>query len=588
MRDSQVLADWKGRTHGQSTKSAVRPVIVDSGTPCLQAEVTGEAGRVRHRRVGEAVLRQRLESNHELVEIAQRHLRVISAFLAPLAHVSYLVDGEGVVLLVQGNDHDAMQDLGLLPGSVCSEHAMGRNGDGTTLVTDRPVSVTMSEHFIRRFHEFTCAAAPIHGLNGAVIATIDVCTTRETMTAERLASVAQLASVIEQELSSVRQRHRLIRRSQNRFAPTAEALRNPGSRLARICRSARMALYEAEGADPFRRTWVSDSIESLSGFPAGRFPEDSKHWAFRLHPDDRGRVFAAFATLVDRGSLRCEYRWQCADGTFRWFLDQAVLKDDANGQAPIILGTWQDITEWRDSHAPPHQQMNTIRMLSRHIEAVREEEQTRLAREIHDEMGGLMTGLKLDLAQMRNLVGKADSRSTTTSLTSKLDSMDAILDQTITVVQRIAADLRPHVLDDLGLVAAIEWQAHVLKSRTGIRCDVIIETDDPRVDSEGATALFRICQEALTNVARHAHATRVTVRLSETLDQVLLEIEDNGEGIPTKKLTDRMSIGLLGMRERADLLEGEVHIAGTPGKGTIVTVRIPIAHRQRDERCQTI
>lgn len=724
MQESQVLAEWKRFTHGLPIEGAVRPVILDSWTRCLQVGITAEPTHVMLRRVGEDDLRQRLETNHELVEITQRHFRLISSFLEPLAHVVYLVDAEGIVLCVQGNDPASMQELGLLPGYDWSEHTMGTNGAGTALVTGQPITVIMSEHFIRHFHDSTCTAAPVHDVNGAVIAAIDVCTARENVTAERLTSVAQLASMIEHELSSVRRRDGLVRRSHDRCAqleaertdrsrtnptlredtlgfrelidtlsvavyvcdvrgvilhynryaaqlwgreprcgdpgerfcgasrlylpdgtslpheqaPIAEALRtglsqgnrqvilerpdgsrrmvlvNPvplrskagkvsgavncmlditdhkqteealrrrDSRLAQIFRSVRVALYEAEGVEPFGRVWVSDNIESLSGFPPGRFTEDSKYWASRLHPDDRDRVFDTFAALVDRGSLGCEYRWQCADGTYRWFLDQAVLQPHANGPAPVILGTWQDITERREAHDQLQQSLKQLRMLSRHIEVVKEEEQTRLAREIHDEMGVLMTSLKLDLAQMRGLLGEADLRTAAASLQRKIASMDETLDQTITVVQRIAADLRPSVLDDLGLVAAIEWQANTFRSRTGIRCDVIIETDDPQIDPERATALFRICQEALTNVARHARATHVTVRFSETLGQVLLEIEDDGEGIPTEKLTDPMSIGLIGMRERAELLEGEVHITGRPGNGTIITVRMPTAHAQR-------
>lgn len=582
MQDSQVFAEWKRFTHGLPTEGAVRPVILDSWIRCLQAGVAAEPARVTLRRVGEADLRQRLERNRDLVEITQRHLRLISSFLEPLAHVVYLVDREGIVLYVQGNDPDPMHDAGLLPGYDWSEHSMGTNGAGTALVTGQPITVITSEHFIRHFHDSTCTAAPVHDENGGVIAAIDVCTARENVTAERLTSVAQLASVIEQELSSVRCCEGLVRRLQDRCAHAEEALRNQDSHLAQIFRNVRVALYEAEPVQPFGRILVSDNIESLSGFPPRRFTEDSKHWASRLHPDDRDRAFDTFATLVDRGSLSCEYRWQCADGTYRWFLDQAVLQHNANGPAPVILGTWQDVTERREAHDQLQQSLKQLRMLSRHIEVVKEEEQTRLAREIHDEMGVLMTGLKLDLAQMRDLLGGADLQTAATSLQRKIASMDETLDQTITVVQRIAADLRPPVLDDLGLVAAIEWQANAFRSRTGIHCDVIIETDDPRIDSERATALFRICQEAFTNVARHAHATYVTIRLSETLGQVLLEIEDDGEGIPAEKLTDPMSIGLLGMRERAELLEGEVHITRGPGKGTIITVRMPTAHAQRD------
>ena len=588
MQESQVFAEWKRFTHGLPTEGVVRPVILDSWTRCLRAGVSAEPAHVTLRRVGEADLRQRLEENRELIEVTQRHLRVISSFLEPLAHVVYLVDREGIVLYAQGSDPDSMQDLGLLPGFDWSEHTMGTNGAGTALATGQPVMVMMSEHFIQHFHESTCTAAPVHDVNGAVIAAIDVCTARENVTGERLTSVAQLASVIEQELSSVRRREGLVRRLQDRCAQTEEALRNQDSRLAQIFQNVCVALYEAELVEPFGRIWVSDNIESLSGFPPRRFTEGSKYWASRLHPDDRDRVLDAFATLVDRGSLSCEYRWQCADGAYRWFLDQAVRQPNVGGPAPVILGTWQDMTERREAHDQLQQSLMQLRMLSRHLEVVKEEEQTRLAREIHDEMGVLMTGLKLDLAQMRDVLCVADLRTAAASLQSKIASMDKTLDQTITVVQRIAADLRPPVLDDLGLVAAIEWQANAFRSQTGICCDVIIETDDPRIDSERATALFRICQEALTNVARHAHATCVTIRLGETLDQILLEIEDDGEGVPTEKLTDRMSIGLLGMRERAELLEGEVHIMGRPGNGTIITVRIPTAHAQRDMEAETL
>lgn len=582
MQESQVFAEWRRFTHGLPTEGAVRPMILDSWTRCLRAGIAAEPARVTLRQVGEDELRQRLERNHELVEITQRHLRVISSFLEPLAHVIYLVDREGIVLYVQGSDPDSMRDLGLFPGYDWSEHTMGTNGAGTALVTGQPVTVIMSEHFIRHFHDSTCTAAPIHDENGIVIAAIDVCTARENVAAKRLASVAQLASTIEQELGSVRRRDGLVRRLQDRCAQTEEALRNQDSRLAQIFGSVRVALYEAEGIAPFGAIWVSDNIELLSGFPSRRFTEDPKYWASRLHPGDRDRVLGTFAALVDRRSLSCEYRWQCADGTYRWFLDQAVLQRNVDGLAPVILGTWQDITERREAQDQLRQSLKQLRMVSRHIEVVKEEEQTRLAREIHDEMGVLMTSLKLDLAQMRGVLGKADSRASAALLLSKIASMDETLDQTITVVQRIAADLRPSVLDDLGLIAAIEWQANAFRLRTGIRCDVIIETEDPQIDSERATALFRICQEALTNVARHAHATHVTVRFSETLGQLLLEIEDDGEGIQAEKLTDRMSFGLLGMHERAELLEGEVHVMGRPGKGTIITVRMPTAHAQRD------
>jgi signal transduction histidine kinase len=151
-----------------------------------------------------------------------------------------------------------------------------------------------------------------------------------------------------------------------------------------------------------------------------------------------------------------------------------------------------------------------------------------------------------------------------------------LLDDAIHSVQRIATDLRPGVLDDLGLVAAIEWAVDEFQTRTGIESNVSLPDADLALDSQSATALFRILQEALTNVARHARATRVTVRLAQEDGNVSLEVRDNGGGIRKEQLAGR-SLGVLGMRERATLLGGEFHIGSTPGNGTTVTVRIPEA-----------
>jgi two-component system sensor histidine kinase UhpB len=367
-----------------------------------------------------------------------------------------------------------------------------------------------------------------------------------------------------------------------------EALRDQNIRLDYVLRNVPVALYEAECVEPFGGIWVSDNVELLTGFPPGRFTEVSEFWASRLHPDDRDRVLKAFATLGDRGSFSCEYRWQCADGQYRWFLDQAVFQRKAEGVTPVLLGSWKDITERREAQDQREQLLNQLRLLSGRIQQLREEDQARLAREIHDELGIQMTNLKLNLARMTDLLIDTDLRTAATALRNAMASMDNTLDQTITTVQRIAADLRPRLLDDLGLAAALEWQVNSFMSRTGIHCQVIAEPDQLQIGCDQTTALFRICQEALTNVARHAQATCVTVRLSETRGQVLLEIEDDGQGIPSEKVTDRMSLGLLGMRERAELLGGEMHISGSPGKGTVIMVRLPTGQAQRGVAPQTL
>ncbi|MCI0427312.1 MAG: sensor histidine kinase, partial [Nitrospiraceae bacterium] len=153
----------------------------------------------------------------------------------------------------------------------------------------------------------------------------------------------------------------------------------------------------------------------------------------------------------------------------------------------------------------------------------------------------------------------------------KIRSMVEQIDTTIASVQRLVTELRPAVLDDLGLVAAVEWQCQDFQKRTGIPCTCVTSADDIAMEPEQATALFRICQEALTNTARHAQATAVTIKLESRSDYLQLVVADNGVGIPDTKVLDRRSLGLLGMKERVALFGGEITIRGNPGNGTIVT-----------------
>lgn len=215
-----------------------------------------------------------------------------------------------------------------------------------------------------------------------------------------------------------------------------------------------------------------------------------------------------------------------------------------------------------------------LRALSVYLQYVREEERTRIAREVHDELGQSLTSLKLDLSWLagRQPLGQRP-------LHDKIKAMARHIDATILTVRRIATELRPGILDDLGLVAAIEWQANEFQGRTGIECDVASTlTDDAPLDADLNTAFFRIFQETLTNIMRHANATQVIVRSSEEQGSVLLSVKDNGRGITAAEIHDTRSIGLLGMCERAALLGGEVAFQSESGKGTTVKVRIPRTH----------
>ena len=362
-----------------------------------------------------------------------------------------------------------------------------------------------------------------------------------------------------------------------------EALQTKEAQLAHISRSVRVVLYEAEPVEPFGARWVSENIELLSGFPAQQFLDAPTFWASRLHPQDRERVLQEFARLVNGDTLASEYRWQRADGVYRWFLDQAVVTYNRTGQSMAILGTWQDITDQKATREQLRQSLDQLRALSHRLEAIREDERSRVAREIHDELGGRLTCLRYDLIRFNGMESESAPSTGRISVGKKIESMIELVDQTIMVVQRVATDLRPQMLDELGLVAAIEWQTQEFGKRTGIATQCFSTAQDVRINRDRATALFRICQEALTNVARHAHATNVVVRVDKARDYIMLEVEDNGDGMAAELLMDVQTIGLAGMRERAVSFNGECRISASPGRGTKVTARIPIEDDLRED-----
>jgi signal transduction histidine kinase len=211
-----------------------------------------------------------------------------------------------------------------------------------------------------------------------------------------------------------------------------------------------------------------------------------------------------------------------------------------------------------------------LRTLAARLQAVREEERARLAREIHDELSGSLTALKMDLSLLPDRAAKDRNL-----FLEKLTSMSVLIDDTLARVQTIATELRPVVLDKFGLVAAIEWQAGEFQKRSGIACETHLPAEEILLDSERSTAVFRILQEALTNVMRHANATRVVVDLRGEGGRLILSVRDNGKGIDPKVIYAHNSTGLLGMRERALSLGGVIGITTLPEGGTLMSVRIP-------------
>ena len=212
-----------------------------------------------------------------------------------------------------------------------------------------------------------------------------------------------------------------------------------------------------------------------------------------------------------------------------------------------------------------------LRALAARLQTVREEERTSIAREIHDELGQACTAIKMDLA----LIGRKLTTKQT-QLRTKVDSSVQIVDNMIATLRRIASELRPRTLDDLGLPAALESQAQEFEGRAGIRCSVTLPQEPLALDADTSTAIFRIFQESLTNVARHAHASLVEASLKVEKVRIVFQVFDNGRGFDPREANVHKSLGLVGMQERALMLNGDFKIEGVPGVGTTMTLTIPL------------
>ncbi len=215
-----------------------------------------------------------------------------------------------------------------------------------------------------------------------------------------------------------------------------------------------------------------------------------------------------------------------------------------------------------------------IRALASHLETVREEEKINIAREIHDELGQALTALKFDVSWLNKKLSGFEKQVPDTVI-EKFRSMSSLIDSTMKTIRKIASDLRPGILDDIGLTASIEWQISEFEKRTGIKCNSKIEVNKLEFSKTKKTAFYRIFQEIMTNIVRHSKATKVSVWLKETPKNITLKVNDNGIGISVSKIKAAKSFGITGMKERALLLGGSLKISGSKKEGTTITVKIP-------------
>lgn len=317
---------------------------------------------------------------------------------------------------------------------------------------------------------------------------------------------------------------------------------------------------------------VNDRFITLSGYSR---EEAVGHTAIELglwpDPTDRGRIMEI---LKQEGRVRgFEAGLRMKNGNYRTIL-LSIEAIELDGQR-CLLHAGNDITARKQAEMLLRTSEERLRALSARIHSAREEEGTRIAREIHDELGSALTGLKWDLEKMDKTLAKSGNGSGVTTVRGRIGSMTSLIESTIDTVRRISSELRPGILDDLGLVAALQSQAQEFQARTGIVCHWKSTLEHVELNRESSTTVFRIFQEILTNVLRHSQAANVYVELRSNAGQLELVVRDDGRGITENETASTRSLGILGMKERALLVDGDVNIAGEIGKGTTVVVRVP-------------
>jgi len=341
------------------------------------------------------------------------------------------------------------------------------------------------------------------------------------------------------------------------------ALANQGQRLADILEGTNAGTWEwnvQTGEVTFNKRWaeiIGYTLDELE-------PIDINTWINNVHPDDLPIANA----LLDKHFIRevdyydVEFRQPHKDGRWVWVNARGkVIEWTEEGKPLRMSGTHLDIRKSR----------NQLRSLAERLQMIREEERASIAREIHDDLGQTLTALKMDISWMKKNPGMTEEIRT-----EKINTMLGLTDSTIQTVKRIATELRPGILDDLGLIPAIEWETEEFRKRTGIKCNLEISVGEITIEDNISIAVFRIFQESLTNIARHSGATKVDLAIKSKGNLIQMEITDNGVGITEEQMRSPKSLGLMGMNERVSFFGGKLAISKSEKGGTTVMVYIPI------------
>jgi PAS domain S-box-containing protein len=350
-----------------------------------------------------------------------------------------------------------------------------------------------------------------------------------------------------------------------------QALRESEDRFRTMANSAPVMIWMADvtgACTYFNQRWLDFRGRTLE-------EELGDGWAEGVHPEDLDYVLETYRAAVEaQRSYTIEYRVRRADGEYRWLLDVGTPRHSPNGTLLGFIGSCTDITEQKGAEQAERRQTEQLRALATRLTQVEEAEHQRLARELHDRVGQNLTAIGINL----NIIGSLLPEESPLSVRERLDDSRTLVEEVTESTRAMMSDLRPPVLDDYGLPATLHWYAEHFAARTGIAVEIKVEEIEPRLPLQREVALFRVAQEALTNVAKHAQATQVRITLQVQEEKIRLVVEDDGTGfagaVPGEP-QESEGWGLLTMKERAVALGGELRIESEPGEGTRVCVKAP-------------
>lgn len=354
--------------------------------------------------------------------------------------------------------------------------------------------------------------------------------------------------------------------------PTGLALSEVDARYRTLVEQIPAVVFMAFLDKGFGEAYVSPQIETMLGFTQEEWLNDPVRWYQQIHPDDKARWSVEAADLFITGQpLKSLYRVLARDGHVVWFHCEAKMVRNDSGQPWFIHGVAFDISELKRAEAAGREDAERLKVLSRRLMEVQEAERRKIALELHDEIGQVLTGLKLTL--------EMGSRLPAQQVGSTLEQVRGLVNDLMARVRKLSLDLRPAMLDDLGLLPTLLWHIEHYTAQTRVRVNFKHSgLEKRRFAPEVETAAYRLVQEALTNVARHAQAAEATVRISTHRQTLLIEIEDNGRGFDVESvMMAGETTGFAGMRERVVLLEGQFTVESQPGAGTRLIAELSIA-----------